>query len=366
MIPYLLSAALALTQLSTSGYRHETPLRNTIRLSVTTDRAVYYPGEPISIKVEAMNVAASPATGYLSFSTADSGFTLLHAGPGADLHALSGLVDPRAHWATRPRTLQPGDSSEATLIVAVTDPWKRPQVGEAILSGIGVHTFKVLYADTSNDPNGVLESDTVSVEVVSPEGDEGLAAEAFTPGLSYITQLDWGEGFLPLPLQLAAEDFVRRFPQSRYTHPLKLRLRAWLNYRNQMQWTNDEEKARLYRLSGGDSVAPTLMVSSTPSVLWPPNKELFSVSVNLTASDDSGTMPAVKLVSITCDDACNPAADIAEAAFGTDDRAFKLRADRKGGGSGRTYTITYEATDAAGNKTSATTTVIVPHDKGKK
>jgi len=112
-----------------------------------------------------------------------------------------------------------------------------------------------------------------------------------------------------------------------------------------------------------DATEPTLNLVSSPPVLWPPNHKLVAIAVAVNVSDNVDANPVVKLISITCDDACNPAQDIVEAAFGTDDRAFKLRADRTGGGSGRTYTITYEATDAAGNKATATTTVIVPHDK---
>ena len=48
------------------------------------------------------------------------------------------------------------------------------------------------------------------------------------------------------------------------------------------------------------------------------------------------------------------------AAFGTDDRQFELRAERSGGGSGRVYTITYEAEDHSGNKTTRSVTVTVP------
>jgi len=124
--------------------------------------------------------------------------------------------------------------------------------------------------------------------------------------------------------------------------------------------------ADLAREEVGDSSPPSIEISTAERSLWSPNKKLVPISVTVMATDDSGSAPSIKLVSITCNDACNPAQDITEAAFGTDDRAFKLRADRTGGGNGRTYTITYEATDAAGNKTTATTTVTVPHDKGKK
>lgn len=57
--------------------------------------------------------------------------------------------------------------------------------------------------------------------------------------------------------------------------------------------------------------------------------------------------------------------DVQGAAVGTDDRAFFLRAERAGRGHGRVYTITYRATDAAGNQTLATATVTVPHDRRK-
>ena len=48
-----------------------------------------------------------------------------------------------------------------------------------------------------------------------------------------------------------------------------------------------------------------------------------------------------------------------------DDTTFKLRAERAGGGDGRTYTITYEATDACGNSATDSLEVFVPHDRGK-
>ena len=41
-------------------------------------------------------------------------------------------------------------------------------------------------------------------------------------------------------------------------------------------------------------------------------------------------------------------------------RQFELRAERSGGGSGRVYTITYEAEDHSGNKTTRSVTVTVP------
>jgi endo-1,4-beta-xylanase len=80
--------------------------------------------------------------------------------------------------------------------------------------------------------------------------------------------------------------------------------------------------------------------------------------------------PAIRLVSIASNESASApgsgstSPDVQGAAFGTDDRQFQLRAERSGQGSGRIYTITYEATDASGNATSGTVTVTVPRSQG--
>ncbi|MGE0455391.1 MAG: hypothetical protein AB7O37_15195 [Vicinamibacteria bacterium] len=121
------------------------------------------------------------------------------------------------------------------------------------------------------------------------------------------------------------------------------------------------------RLIGADDeTPPELAVSPNTAVLWPPNRAMIPINVSVSAADNSGEVN-VTLVSITCNDACDPALDVSGAEYGTDDRSFVLRAERGGTSKeGRTYTITYTAEDAAGNKTSASTTVTAPHDQGKK
>jgi hypothetical protein len=122
----------------------------------------------------------------------------------------------------------------------------------------------------------------------------------------------------------------------------------------------------------GDDVAPpTLTVTLTPDTLWPANHRLSPVSPNIRVSDDTDPNPTVTLVSITSSEPDNglgdgdTLGDIQGAAFGTDDREFLLRAERSGKGDGRVYTVTYQARDAAGNTTTATAQVSVPHDKRK-
>jgi hypothetical protein len=124
------------------------------------------------------------------------------------------------------------------------------------------------------------------------------------------------------------------------------------------------QEARAIVAEEADNTPPSPQVSASPASLWPPNHKLVPITVAVTVSDDTDPNPKVKLVSITCNDSCNPAQDIAGAALNTDDRAFQLAAWRTGSGSGRTYTITYSATDASGNSTTTKTTVVVPHDQG--
>ena len=119
----------------------------------------------------------------------------------------------------------------------------------------------------------------------------------------------------------------------------------------------EEAKSRI------DSTPPTLQVTPSPATLWPPDNKLVPVTVAVDVSDDTDPKPTLKLLSVMCDDACNAAQDIVGAALNTDDRAFQLRATRKGSGGGRSYTITYEARDAAGNATTTKTAVKVPHDQ---
>ncbi len=117
-----------------------------------------------------------------------------------------------------------------------------------------------------------------------------------------------------------------------------------------------------------DEIAPTFdSVSVSPDTLWPANHKYVNVTATVTASDNFDPNPTITLISVTSsepDDGLGDG-DTATDIVILDDFHFKLRAERSGGGSGRTYTITYMVTDACGNSTYATVTVFVPHSKGK-
>jgi hypothetical protein len=123
------------------------------------------------------------------------------------------------------------------------------------------------------------------------------------------------------------------------------------------------------RITVLDTQPPSLQVTLTPTLLEPADHKLVRIEAVISASDSCGdAQPTVVLTSITSDQPDNglgdgdTAGDIQDAAFGTFDRSFLLRAERGGNDpSGRTYTITYTAVDASGNSTQRSATVRVPH-----
>jgi hypothetical protein len=124
-----------------------------------------------------------------------------------------------------------------------------------------------------------------------------------------------------------------------------------------------------------DTTQPSLTVSLSPNVLWPPNHKLMLVTGTIQMSDTCDPNPNISLVSITSNEPDNGLGDGDQPndiqavkggliPFGTDVRSFLLRAERSGTGRGRVYTVTYRAADASGNSTLASAQVNVPHDQG--
>lgn len=118
-----------------------------------------------------------------------------------------------------------------------------------------------------------------------------------------------------------------------------------------------------------DVTPPTISVSVAPNLLWPPNHRMEPITATVTTSDACGPVSVVlqSVVSDEPDDAPgggdgNTVNDIQGAEIGTEDYGFQLRAERMGGGDGRVYTVTYQATDGSGNPATAAATVEVPHD----
>jgi len=114
-----------------------------------------------------------------------------------------------------------------------------------------------------------------------------------------------------------------------------------------------------------DKTGPNLKIGLDPITLWPANHKMVKVNALLDSSDALSGIKSVVLTSITSNEPDSEEGDI-QANLGSEDTSFSLRATRFGGGTGRVYTVTYTATDLAGNQTVATATVTVPHDQSGK
>jgi HYR domain-containing protein len=117
-----------------------------------------------------------------------------------------------------------------------------------------------------------------------------------------------------------------------------------------------------------DTTPPTIDVTLDRDTLWPPNHRLATITATVVVEDVCDPDPTFVLTQITSDEPddgegdANTMNDIQDADYGTPDVVFRLRSERQGGGDGRTYTILYTASDAAGNTAMSTVTVGVPHD----
>ena len=112
-----------------------------------------------------------------------------------------------------------------------------------------------------------------------------------------------------------------------------------------------------------DAIPPTLSVSASPSSLSPPNHKYRNVQATVTVSDAGDPSVAASLVSVTSNEPDNAPGGADGSTINdvviVDQDTFMLRAERSELGTGRVYTITYQAIDACGNTSVATATVTV-------
>lgn len=122
-----------------------------------------------------------------------------------------------------------------------------------------------------------------------------------------------------------------------------------------------------------DTGAPTLAPTADPMILWPPNHKMVKIAIKANAQDNSG-LPVKLGATVSSNepeeglgdgdmtpDWTTPVIDQATGVI-----TLQLRAERSGLGNGRTYTVTINAIDEAGNTSIANVEIVVPHDQRKK
>jgi parallel beta-helix repeat protein len=152
----------------------------------------------------------------------------------------------------------------------------------------------------------------------------------------------------------------------------------------------NEEEARPVEIKVDQTPPEITTLTATPDVLWPPNHRMVEVKITVVAEDKIDPNLTIELVSVVSSEPEKPEEDdkdekpekpekpedargdgrttddIQDAETGTLDTSILLRAERAGGGAGRIYTLTYRATDEAGNSSGRSVSVTVPHDMRKK
>ena len=117
------------------------------------------------------------------------------------------------------------------------------------------------------------------------------------------------------------------------------------------------------RLFLRDVEPPSLTVVLSANTLWPPDHRMVEVSASISVDDACDSSPIVSLVSVTSnepDDGIGDGDTVNDIQI-VDPYRFLLRAERSGSGMGRVYTVTYVATDSAGNTSgSVSASVTVP------
>jgi hypothetical protein len=106
-----------------------------------------------------------------------------------------------------------------------------------------------------------------------------------------------------------------------------------------------------------DVTPPQLTVTVSPSVLWPPDHRLVPITPAFISTDNCDPNPVVSLIGVSSSEPTDPG-DIVI----TNNNVALVAAERAGYNPGRTYTLSYRATDASGNSTDRAATVNVPHN----
>ncbi len=115
-----------------------------------------------------------------------------------------------------------------------------------------------------------------------------------------------------------------------------------------------------------DRTSPVIhRITANPSVLWPPNHRMVPVRLSVKVEDCSPV--TTRIVSVSSNEPVNGRGDGNTSPDWriTGDLTVDLRSERAGGGSGRIYTITVEASDGINPPTRGMVRVRVPHDMGR-
>ena len=267
---------------------------------------------------------------------------------------------------------EPGSGGDPVILVSSGDP--SPDGGAYLAFGAGIRMPGRLASDgggaialaaaTTAGPEAIVFFGRANTAPTADAGSD-LTAECAGPEGTVVT-LDGGASSDPdgdaLQYRWTGPFGEAAGPRPGVTLPLGVSIVTLVVEDGRMASAPDH-----VRVEVRDTLAPSIAAVATPSLLWPPDGRFVEVTLGIQVTDRCDPAPRVVLRDVALGDrgAGRPGAAFTGASVGMDDRLVSLRADRSGSGTGRSYTLIYDATDGSGNTSRATASVLVPHDRGQ-
>jgi len=259
----------------------------------------------------------------------------------------------------------PGCGTREPIVVTQT-----PAPGTVV--GLGPHTITLSANDQSDNNNGAGNS--ASVQVTFNVVDTTAPVFTFVPAAitAYTGPLATTCDTVVDPGTATASDncgpiTITRSPSGN-TFPVGTTTITW----TARDGANNSVTA-LQIVTVIDNTVPVITLNGQTPSMWPPNHKYQTFTVgNFVSSvfDNCGgvSVSDVVITNVTSDETENGNGDgntLNDIVIGGDCKSVQLRSEREGGGNGRVYTITFRLTDTHGNSTTATASVVVPHNPGE-
>jgi hypothetical protein len=213
------------------------PQSEQVALSLASDRSSYYVREPIRLKLTLKNVQGKPVHGFFIANPLSPKAEIRYRRIGSSFGVFP-YPGRKGGYVDSPAMLRPEEelTGEETLTFDSTRQ-------AFVLDEPGEYEFQVIYRDAPQEPNALLESAVLAVQVQPAPDSERGALAAYSKDLAILAQFNPRWTYVsPEVIHLAVE-FLDRFPSSPYAHSVRSGLHGALRQRvTRNRATNQEQQ----------------------------------------------------------------------------------------------------------------------------